>query len=275
MPDIIVHNRMGRSVYKRLPRELREEIDREIYRVGLLGPDPYAAYRFFAMPLRHGVHKRMTVMHETKVADFLVEMAKFSRKPEMFSYLAGFLCHYALDSTAHPYIDEISGYKGYMHMAVEHRLDRMELDRMGRKLADRAITRGFYTPFLPESMHRDYETVMENVFGWKDSWKRFKESYRHHKMYYFLAEDPHGVAELLFHKVPVSVMNGKVTILSYRSHACDGMELGPFEVLRRKAVRRAVQLIRAVDAYRNGRISEARLRAVIGNKDYSGREQAE
>ena len=48
MPDIIVHNRMGRTVYKKLPPEISSEIDRETYRLGLLGPDPYALYRFFA-----------------------------------------------------------------------------------------------------------------------------------------------------------------------------------------------------------------------------------
>ncbi|HAB94207.1 MAG TPA: hypothetical protein DCF49_05520 [Lachnospiraceae bacterium] len=270
MPDIIVHNRMGRSVYKKLPKEISAEIDREIYRIGLLGPDPYSHYRFFAFPLRHGINLRMVAMHRTRTCDFLVEMAKFSRKPEMFSYLAGFLCHYALDSTTHPYINKISNNEGYLHMAIEHKLDVIELDKLGLKLSDRAVTRGFYPPFLPESMRRDYETVMKNVYGWKDSWEKFKASYRHHKFFNYIAEDPYGIVDLVLHKAPYALRRGKISVFSYRSRRCDGMTFEEFEKLKKKSVKRAVQMIEAVDDFRNGRISEASLRKIIGDKDYSG-----
>ena len=157
MPDIIVHNRMGRTVYKKLPPEISSELDRETYRLGLLGPDPYALYRFFAAPFRHGIHTRMSEMHQTRTADFLVEMAKNSESKEMFSYLCGFLCHYALDSTAHPYIDALSKDQVYLHMAIERRLDLLELEKMGASLSNRPITGGFFVPFLPESMRQAYE----------------------------------------------------------------------------------------------------------------------
>ena len=270
MPDIVVHNRMGREVYKKLPAEISSRIDREIFRIGLLGPDPYSLYRFFAFPFRNGIHRRMGDMHLRKTNDFLVEMAKHSRTGEMFSYLCGFMCHYALDSVTHPYINELSDYKGYMHMAIEHKLDEIELDRMGMKLADRPITRGFYPSFLPESMHADYDTVMKNVYGWEDGWTKFKASYLHHKLYSYLAEDPSGLINLIFCRAPHELANGKITSVSYRSHLCDGMSFEDFEKLRRKSVKRAIELIEAAYSFCNDKISEEELRSIIGYKNYVG-----
>ena len=248
MSDIIIHNRMGRSVYKRLPAEISGQIDKEIYQVGLLGPDPYAAYRFFAMPFRHGVHEWMSVMHDEKTADFLVEMAKAAKTSEMFSYLAGFLCHYALDTTVHPYIDRLADNTGYMHVAIEHKLDLMELDKMGMDLRDRPITRNFYPPFLPKSMQGDLDEV-----------------------FYYLAEDPHGLIDRAFGDAPRDLIGGRLVTISYRSHLCDGMTFDEFDGLRKKAVHKAIRLIEGADSFRKGTLSEAALRDMIGHTDYSGR----
>lgn len=271
MSDIIIHNRMGRSVYKRLPAEISGQIDKEIYRVGLLGPDPYAAYRFFAMPFRHGVHEWMSVMHDEKTADFLVEMAKAAKTREMFSYLAGFLCHYALDTTVHPYIDRLADNTGYMHVAIEHKLDLMELDKMGMDLRDRPITRNFYPPFLPKSMQGDLDEVFKKVYGWDDAYRMMKASYRHHKMFYYLAEDPHGLIDRAFGGAPRDLIGGRLVTISYRSHLCDGMTFDEFDGLRKKAVHKAIRLIEGADSFRKGTLSEAALRDMIGHTDYSGR----
>ena len=271
MPDIVMHNQVGRSVYKRLPPEIVSDIDREIYRLGLIGPDPYAAYRFFAFPFRKGIHRRITLMHTTRTADFLVELAKYSRTGEMFSYLAGFLCHFALDSTAHPYINAVSNYKGYMHLAVEHRLDVQQIEKMGMKLSDRPITSRLFVPFLPESMRSDYETVMKNIYGWDDSWTRFKAAYRHFRLLYSIKEDPYGIVDMTLKHVPYRIGHGKVAVLSYRSHVCDGRQFEEFEELRRKAVKRAIEMIEAAYQFRCGEIGEEELRRVIGEKDYRGK----
>ena len=270
MPDIIVHNRMGRTVYKKLPPEISSEIDRETYRLGLLGPDPYALYRFFAAPFRHGIHTRMSEMHQTRTADFLVEMAKNSESKEMFSYLCGFLCHFALDSTAHPYIDALSKDQVYMHMAIERRLDLLELEKMGASLSNRPITGGFFVPFLPESMRQAYEKVVKDVYGWDDAWSKYRSSYMHHKLFYYIVEDPTGLVDKVLRHVPRSVCHGKISIVSYQSHVCDGMSFDEFEMLRRKSIRKAIKLIKAAYAFRCGQITEEELRKCIGRKNYSG-----
>jgi hypothetical protein len=272
MPDVVTHNRMGRSVYKKLPKEIASEIDRSIYRVGLLGPDPYSKYRFFAFPLRHGINMRMVVMHREKTGDFLTELAKHSNSREMFSYLAGFLCHYALDSTTHPFVNRVSEDQGYMHAAMERRIDVLELERIGKKLSDRAITRGFFPPYLPKSMQKDLDTVVKNVYGWEDTWKYLRDSYRHLRLFYCIIEDPSGALDGVLRHVPASARKGKIRSLSYRSHICDDMNFDEFWALKKESVDKAVRFIEAAYAFRKGELSEEAFRKIIGNKMYNGEE---
>ena len=52
----------------------------------------------------------------------------------LFSWLAGFFCHYALDSTAHPYIIYVTTAEYHYprcHMSLEHELDMRQIRRDG------------------------------------------------------------------------------------------------------------------------------------------------
>lgn len=55
-------------------------------------------------------------------------MKKYQYQPDMMSYSLGFLCHFALDLTAHPYINAQTRTKEqrdglYDHRALESRID--------------------------------------------------------------------------------------------------------------------------------------------------------
>lgn len=72
-------------------------------------------------------------MHSKNVNLFLLELARYSQSREMFSYLAGFLCHFALVSKTHPYINSMATGRPGMHCAIERTLDAMELNRSGHE----------------------------------------------------------------------------------------------------------------------------------------------
>ena len=103
MPDVAVHAAFGREVLASLPEEVREYLIPEPYTFALFGPDVWFMYKPWHR--REGRGRRM---HTGKPGLFLTTLlcrAESSASPvEMFSYLSGFLCHYALDSIAHPYI---------------------------------------------------------------------------------------------------------------------------------------------------------------------------
>ena len=154
-----------------------------------MGPDPFIFYRFFAPHFRQGVNKRSHTMHRTKPGEFLMELAKRGQSREMFSYFAGFLCHYAMDSTSQPFIYKTADYQSDMHTAIEHRLDVLELERQRKQRRD---LMDLFTQYrkLPE-----VREAMKSVYGWDDNC--YETGYRHMKLYHWIVKDQHGVLNRL------------------------------------------------------------------------------
>ncbi len=330
MPDLVVHNAMGDRVLAKLPREIAEEIDGDAFHVGVLGPDPYFFYRFFALPFTNGVDKRGGIMHHEKCREYLMELARLCCRPGndasspvsehcaepvqavednseqatsseqsvapisvdkddaeqlrassqtgaagshsriAFSYLAGALCHYALDSTAHPYINAKAAKRPGMHTAVERKLDRLELKRQGRRLSD--IMRLFVPfPEVPE-----IRAAMKSVYGWDD--ERFRDGYRHMRLFLWFVKDEHGVLAAVIGVLSgiLSGITGRkadyIRAQSYRNHMADDLDLSGFTPLENAAVDLAVRLITEAHSYRAGLTDDQNLHSLIGSRDYSGRE---
>lgn len=259
MPDIVVHNRMGDRVIEQLDEDISSLIDPEIFHFSVMGPDPYIFYRFFAPMFRHGINKRSTTMHRTKTGHFLMALAKRSQSKEMFSFTAGFLCHYAIDSTSHPFIYGLAEYKSDMHTAIEHRLDVIELERQGKQRRD--IMELFTAfPDLPE-----LKEAMKEVYGWDDN--AYKIGHRHMKLFHWIIKDQHGILNGL-----VGWLGGKFVAISYRTKMADMLDLTPFGKLEEQSVDFGVQLITALYKFRNGEIEESKLQEIIGNRSYAGGE---
>ena len=258
LPDIVKHNAMADRVLENLDEEIAGSIDRKIFHFSVMGPDPYIYYRFYALPLRHGISRRADIMHGQCTQEFLMELAQRSESQEMFSFLAGFLCHFALDSTTHPFINAQAQDRDDMHAAIERRLDVLELKRQGRQL--REIMKLFMPfPDLPE-----VQEVMKKVYGWDDRYYRI--SYRHMRWFHFIAKDQHGLLERLLRRMP-----GKLASVSYRTHMADGLDLAPFDALEEEAVRLGTVLVTEAWKFRAGETDAGSLRERIGTKTYHGR----
>ncbi len=248
MPDIVVHTNFAKEIAERLSLE----VDREIYFFGALGPDPYLFYRFYLPPFRNRVNRYASVMHRRHTGDFLTELARRAKSSdEVFSYLAGFLCHYALDSSAHPYINRKAKNSAVMHMAIEHKLDNLSGGRI-------RIPR-----FLPESLKNDVGGAIRKIYGWDDAWEKLKAGHRDMAPFYRIVTDPHGRLDSFARKT-----HTKLALVSYRSKALDSMDLHGFEPLYRRAADNAVRYIKAAQAYVGGSIDEAAYRSVIGDRSY-------
>lgn len=248
MPDIIVHTSFGAEVLE------RTEIDvvRDIYNLGLLGPDPYLFYHFYVPPFRNLVNHYSYVMHRRRTGDFLVELAYHARQShEVFSYLAGFLCHYALDASTHPYIIRKAKNSYIMHMAIEHKLDNMD----GGKAQ--------IPPFLPESMKEPVGGSITKIYGWKDAWSKLKKGHRDMIPFHRIVEDENGSLDRFANKT-----HTKLTLVSYQSRAIDDMDLRGFYPLYRRAVNEAVKYVEVAHSFVRGEIDENALREVIGSRSY-------
>ena len=247
MPDIVVHRHMGYEVWERLGMDLQGEV----FSFGLLGPDPFLFYRFYIPPFRHRINRYASVMHRERTGDFLLELAKSCRDKDNFSYLAGFLCHYALDSTAHPYIIDKAGGSSAMHLAVEHRLDVLD----GGSIR--------IPPFLPGVMKAYVSGAIEKVYGWRDTWTALEQGHRDMSRFYRMVEDPNGTLDRVF-----GWNRSKAAMLSYKSRICEDMDLSGFRPLYDLAMEDAVRFIRAAKSFVDGNMAENAYREIIGNRSY-------
>jgi hypothetical protein len=248
MPDIIVHTSFGAQVLERLA----VDVDRDIYDFGLVGPDPFLFYRFYIAPFRHRVNRYSSTMHRERTGDFLIELIKRGKGDrEVFSYAAGFLCHYALDSNTHPYINRKAKGSFPMHMAIEHKLDRMNGGEV-------RIPR-----FLPESMKDAVGGAITRIYGWDDAWEKFRQGHRDMKPFYAIVTDKSGLLDKIASKT-----HSKLALVSYRSKAIDDMDLRGFYPLYRRAVEDAVRFISAAHDFIQHKLDETALREIIGNRSY-------
>ena len=135
MPSTYAHRRFGADVLALLPDGLRATLEqhRELYDIGLHGPDLMFYYKALQS---NPVNRLGNAMHEQKGEVFftraraVVEHA--ADKDAALAYALGFLCHFALDSTCHPRVEQDVRDSGVSHCEIETEFDNMLLRRDGK-----------------------------------------------------------------------------------------------------------------------------------------------
>lgn len=74
-------------------------------------------------------------MHGRKARDFFekgMEYVRREKDPELMAYMLGFGCYYILDSTCHPYVNQVAKEGKVSHTLLEKELDRMLMYETGK-----------------------------------------------------------------------------------------------------------------------------------------------
>jgi hypothetical protein len=99
--------------------------------IGTMGPDPYFGDEMpkplFAL-CRKPVADKLHTMDMRVIASALLPLA--ARNPAAQAYALGFLCHFLLDTNAHPYIE--ARFSGKAHTPAEIQIDLMMTERVNR-----------------------------------------------------------------------------------------------------------------------------------------------
>ena len=128
MPTTYTHYRFGKDVLSCLSLPLRNSINeyRELFDIGLHGPDIFFYYR--AMH-KNKVNQIGYRMHEEPASKFFLYGKEVLKNAPMKTagrvYLYGFICHFALDSVCHPYIEKMIHERDVLHSEIETELDRI------------------------------------------------------------------------------------------------------------------------------------------------------
>ena len=109
MPATITHGYFAKDLYGILPSEISNKLDLD--RVMMFGQstDSLIFYNLFSMLPGKDIRKFQKTFHNNKTRDFFINTIKYIAEnniddKDVYSYLVGFICHYALDSTIHPYV---------------------------------------------------------------------------------------------------------------------------------------------------------------------------
>lgn len=127
MPALYAHNRFGGDVIRQLDNELQMILKKYYtqFRIGMQGPDPF----FFYRPIIHThVSKCAGDMHDEEAKAFFEKAVRVieekGRNSREYAYILGFICHFALDSECHPYVEHMVERIGVGHMEIEGEFDK-------------------------------------------------------------------------------------------------------------------------------------------------------
>ena len=138
MPGFITHYICGQAILKNLDSDAQKMIapNTQFYNIGTQGPDIF----FYYIP---GLIKKRSrnigiQMHKQDFGDFIshmIDIMTFKQLSDykrgiLFSYISGFLTHYALDATAHPYVYSKTGVrkKGDKAKAIKYTVNHRKFE---------------------------------------------------------------------------------------------------------------------------------------------------
>ncbi|MFP4456943.1 MAG: zinc dependent phospholipase C family protein [Clostridia bacterium] len=128
MPDTYTHYTFGQKVLSNLDKPYQEIVleNIDIFNVGLQGPDILFYYKPLVMNWVNQVGYRM---HNKSAAPFFTRaksVIKISEDKDLAkAYIAGFICHFYLDSECHPYIHYLTdNFETLSHSEIETEFDR-------------------------------------------------------------------------------------------------------------------------------------------------------
>lgn len=139
MPASVTHAYFASDVYDTLSANIKNHLSLSRLRMFGQSTDSFLFYRLFSLKPSHGLRNFQHIFHTSKCQDFFITLIEFIKNNNLqndvdtCSFLCGFISHYVLDSTMHPFIfyktgkfrkNEPSTYKyNSLHTLMEAYLD--------------------------------------------------------------------------------------------------------------------------------------------------------
>lgn len=132
MASTYAHYKFGNEIIKNLKDEVQDILIKniDIYNIGLHGPDIF----FYYNPLISNKINTIGYMAHQKEAEDFIKKARYiinekENKEAYIAYTLGFICHFALDSNVHSYIEYKIRTSEATHTEIESELDKELLIR--------------------------------------------------------------------------------------------------------------------------------------------------
>ncbi len=206
MPDAVTHCYVASDVKDALSIPyLTNHFN--LMQIGAQGPDPLFYHHY--QPWKKNLHatKLGSRLHREKTKPYLEAIIKAASNDEDKAWVSGFLTHFALDTSAHPYIFYRTGLydkktqenRGY-HLMLERTIDHINIRERGfNPMTYNIRDHHFSMKTIPSSI-----TIMLNEVG-KSLYNEPELGFRYTEGYYdfrsaigILAYDPRGVKKFFY-----------------------------------------------------------------------------
>ncbi len=227
MPSAITHYLCGQRVLNTLKEnELIKVIDKDAFAWGCQGPDFLFCHRF--LPWMHGesIASLGTQYHKAdpnKILLAMVDYIKEANNLAISSYFLGFVCHYSLDSVAHPFVDYFAEKmeeddedikKGNGHVIIESTLDTIFLRYEREALpSDIKLERNFpKNERVQNEIAKMYQVITPKILNIEVSFANLYQATKDSIAIFKLLNDKSGIKYNFFKKF------GKTLKLDFYQH---------------------------------------------------------
>lgn len=298
MPDIYTHILNGKESLKKISEPERSMIKgmENIFCLGCMGPDMFFYHNFYPWKVPKNVRKLGSKMHREHCGDIIAYGLEGVKEEDSFfidekiAYIFGYICHYALDSMAHPFIYSRAGmYKKHQKetfkFITSHKVMELAIDcHMAKYLYNQDINEIKMYEFIdvgekiPESIEKGYMGVLKQFF--EDiinnlSYGFVNESYMYIKKAWELLYDPYFRKRRFLKPTGLSTLFHPINPYD-RDYMNESREKWPdpitndmsnktFYEIFEDSVEMAVELINTSIRYLKGNISFEFMRSKIGN----------
>lgn len=208
MADIYSHSKLAKEVVNKLEKS----VDYNNLFLGAQGPDPFY-YNFFSS--EHSEYRSLAdLMHNKDTRKTLTGMVNYLEKNyshKLYSFVIGFITHYALDVHIHPYIynkvgiynkndEQTHSYRG-LHLKFERAIDCVLIEKdTEMKPHKYSLTKNIIRTDKVDQVVVDmFDVVLKKVYAFKDCGKMYQIAttamYKNMKN---LVYDPFGIKSFVF-----------------------------------------------------------------------------
>ena len=202
MPAATTHVEFAKDVLVKLTSHDKHRItNMPMFYLGSQGPDMLFFSRASLLPGH--LHKLGNLMHEEKVYEVISFFEDYAKNDiDLISYIYGYLCHYALDSVAHPLICAVAKYnhekngvhEGTSHVSSEADIDIWMLHQRGRKISSYDVFKYFKVDSKSRAkLAKMYHEMFKAVYDIDISEKRFAEAIRDTAFYTWVLKPAKGI----------------------------------------------------------------------------------
>lgn len=209
MADVYMHSRMTEDLIK---RRNSTNVNREIAFLGAQNSDPmyYATLHKSAKQYRWYADR----MHDTDTRGLMIHMTQYVKEhysEDLYSFLFGFICHYALDVNIHPYVyynvgiykenDPSTHHFRGLHLKFERSIDALLIEQEQKKSSRWINLTHYYFPLkhVPNDVLGLMKSTFKHQFKIDHGDTVYRESvlYMYHILKY-MTTDRFGIKKQLY-----------------------------------------------------------------------------